>query len=476
MVGRKLNKTAAPKVTAVIVTWNKKEYVIRLLESLKDIEYPGDRLEILVVDNNSSDDTVSAIENLYPSVKLIKNRENLGGAGGFNTGMRYVLRERPESEYMWLLDNDVLVDKRALIEMVKVLEENSMAAVCGSEIIDIENRKEVIELGGMIDYNYGDVRRNLPCRKDLEVPGRVFEVDYLAACSLLARVKAVREAGVWHEHLFIYWDDMEWGARFNALGYKVLASNASKVYHPSWAGRTADNSAIWRNYYRSRNALYFFNNYLNGIRRRILLARIALRYMMFAANACLRAETALSSAFIDGIKDFLKGRYGKKDFHMPPNSLKDYIIARKKRALCLFVNEENRDRDIEKVLGSVSSVRAMAIIPEENKARWKKKINRDDLVVFRRFRKRAIVWKDKLNILLFLAKKPWDILVVNPVAPRMATIWFKDVARMDFSSGATITIEKMSLKNLFYIPFQTVFYLVNVLLFPPAKDKVNKKI
>ena len=152
----------APKVSAVIVTWNKEKDVVRLLDQLSDIDYPDDKYETVVVDNHSSDNTVQVIESRHPSVKLIENERNLGGAGGFNTGMRWVLENRAESKYLWLLDNDVLVDSNALSELVAVMERTPKAAMCGSKVMNIAKPSEIIEAGAFLDYNFGRTRSNKP--------------------------------------------------------------------------------------------------------------------------------------------------------------------------------------------------------------------------------------------------------------------------------------------------------------------------
>ena len=110
---------ANPKVAIVIVTWNKKKYVLDLLNSLGNLNY--DNHDIIVVDNASTDDTCQVIREQYTYVDLIENKENLGGTGGFNTGMRYVLEKRGY-KYTWLLDNDAVVENDTLIELVRVME------------------------------------------------------------------------------------------------------------------------------------------------------------------------------------------------------------------------------------------------------------------------------------------------------------------------------------------------------------------
>ena len=104
-----------PKVAIVTVNWNKRDYVLNLLNSLKHINY--DNYNIIVVDNASTDDSVTAIKEHFPNVNLIVNSENLGGTGGFNTGIKYVLEATDKYKYIWLLDNDAVVEKDTLIEL-----------------------------------------------------------------------------------------------------------------------------------------------------------------------------------------------------------------------------------------------------------------------------------------------------------------------------------------------------------------------
>lgn len=464
----------APMVEVIIVTWNKKEDVTRLLKQLRDIDYPENRFEITVVDNNSTDGTVDAIDALYPSVNLMRNRENLGGAGGFNAGMRWVLKNRPSCEYMWLLDNDVLVDKNALKELVAVMNSDPEAAVCGSRIMDIADYSEVLEVGAFIDYSLGDIRRNIPDRTQLEDPHAIFQVDYVAGCSLLARSEYVRLLGVWHGHLFVYWDDIEWGARFNAFGYKVLASNASIVYHPSWAGRTVDSSAVWRCYYRARNSLWFFNNHTTGLRRRLLLALMIVRFMKFATGSCLAARSCLSHAFLNGIEDFFLGCYGEKEFRQPAYDFAEYLEGTNDRDVCVFLFDsrtaQHARRYVCELMKKCPGMRVRVVVPKANVRQWEGFCDKDDIVVYTRSRNGAIPWGERLRIVRFLRNRSWDVLLTPPLTPRIGAIWGKDVARVDFARGSTIAIEKLKLRDLCRITIMALYYVLRVFLFLPKKD------
>jgi GT2 family glycosyltransferase len=461
-------------VCAIIVTWNKKNDVMRLLDQLKDIYYPPDKLEILVVDNHSSDGTAEAIASAYPEVILIRNQENLGGTGGFNTGMRWVLENRPECEFLWLLDNDVLVDKKALISLVRVMNKNPRAAICGSKIMDIDVPDRLIEIGAFIDYSTGDIRTNVPDPALLSNPDAVFEVDYVAACSLLARTAYIKDAGLWHEAFFIYWDDMEWGARFKSLGYQVLASNASIVWHPSWAGRTSDGSEIWRCYYRSRNALAFFNHYSGGgMKRRLLLAKMLLRFMRFATGDAIRSYSALSEAYFRGIRDFFAGSYGKKTFRMPSADLEAYFREKENRNVCVFVHSSEVSDRIKKFVSDLaarySDIKVTAVLPENIKDQWTDICHKNDIITYRRIGRGIIPLKDRYRMMKFLKSRSWNLLLCAFTPPKLATVWGRDIARINFDTGRLLAIEKINFRQLCWIPFLAGYYLLRTLLCPSKK-------
>jgi GT2 family glycosyltransferase len=453
-----------PNVDVVIVTWNKKDDVVSLLRQLENFDYPDDKLNITVVDNHSSDGTATTIKKDFPSINLIINEDNLGGAGGFNAGMRWVLANKPDTQYLWLLDNDVQLDKKALIELVTVMENNPDAAICGSKIVNIDDHDDVIEVGAFIDYKKGGVKSNKPednkkiCQKD------IFEVDYVAACSLLARVSSVKKLDVWHEDFFIYWDDMEWGARFKKSGYRVLASNKSIVYHPSWIARTIDNSAIWRNYYRTRNSLWFFNHYTSGFQRFILLARIIVRSMRWALYALLEANPTLSNAYMMGISDFFHGKYGKKTIALPGYDLDEYMQNFSNISICIFIPDEKISKTAEKYFYTVKKykqgVKVIAVVPEKEKYKWVDIAGQDNIITFRQKKSRFGSLLEKVKIISFLKKRKWDLLFSPPVPPKLGTIWGKDVVRIDYENNIAIMIDRIDIRLLCKVPVCFIRYIL----------------
>jgi len=301
-----------PKVGVVVVNWNKSADVIRLLDSLADLDY--DNHEVFVVDNASTDDSVERIKAHPLGVNLLVNEENQGGTGGFNSGIRFALQTTP-CKYVWLLDNDATVTPGALKAMVEVMEEDFGIGLAGSRILNAQDPDFVVETGALFDWTVGTVRpvdRNLP--KQQASSARFVSVDYVAVCSALARVSALVDVGLMDERYFLFWDDMDWGAAFRQHGYRVVAVPASEILHAPF---TEYRSALVDNYYGVRNQLLTFSRFRCFAGSTGGLFNICRRMMKEGLLMLLTGKQGGPLMF-QGIVDFLLGRWGKCPWGMKP--------------------------------------------------------------------------------------------------------------------------------------------------------------
>ncbi len=317
--------TAHPKILIIIVTWNKKEYVINLLNSLNNINYARESLDIVVVDNASTDGTVSALEQHFPTVNLIKNSENIGGTGGFNTGLTWAF-EQPETQYdyLWLLDNDVVVHKNALRELVTVLDENADAAVAGSTMLQLDYPWQINEMGAFVNLELGSLVLNrhfepIPSWRNKKIAELLqtdedltellihcrptLDVDYVAAASLLIRAPIAKQAGLWLD-FFIHFDDVEWCLRIARMGHRILASAKSMIWHLSAAAKVPS----WVLYYDNRNILYLLAEHNNPQAVKRVTRWIAKKALYYA----LLGKQDLAQLHLDAIEDFQHQITGKK--------------------------------------------------------------------------------------------------------------------------------------------------------------------
>lgn len=328
------------------MTWNKKEFVLALLDSLARHPYPN--WEVLVVDNCSSDRTEEAVRERHPWVTYLTTPVNLGGSGGFNAGLCAMLK-RGGYDYLWLLDNDVVVEPGALEVLVETLESRPDAAIAGSHMIQLDRPGITNEIGGDVDL--ATARLLLCWHNSLSWRHRdeIFEVDYVAAASLLVRFRVLEEVGIWDD-LFIHYDDVDWCLRIRDAGYVVLACASSRIRHLSANVKCV----TWIIYYDIRNILYLQSKHARfGIGHYLYFSLLLLLYSM-------RDELCGKSYYAQLIEmallDFFSGRMGKRqDLPVlatePVRDVLARIVAEQPRAILVLeptrrvvYSEEDLDR------------------------------------------------------------------------------------------------------------------------------------
>ncbi len=338
-----MNKTPVIKILIIAVTWNKKKYILELLEAINHLDYPSEYvIDTVVIDNASSDGTVEAIRKQHPDITLLCNQENLGGTGGFNTGLQYAF-EQPDGQYdyLWLLDNDVLVHRSALKALVEILENNRDIAVAGSTMMQLDFPWRINEMGAFINTDNGSLMlnrhleeipywrgrspQNLIQDKDLDLSQTLtycqpyMDVEYVAAASLLIRADIAKQAGLWQD-FFIHFDDVDWCLRIGRMGYRVVVSAQSLIWHLSAAGKVP----TWILYYDNRNVLAMLK--AMGMHSQVL--HKVLRYTLKkAVYYALLGKTDLSRLHNDAADDFLHNRFGKKDIKLDAAPQHNQMIA-----------------------------------------------------------------------------------------------------------------------------------------------------
>lgn len=298
------------RVTVVMVTYNKYEYIKELIKSFKHLNYDRDLLDIVVVDNNSADGTEEKLKaDFGDEITLIQTGANLGGAGGFNTGMKHAI-ENLDNDYIWLLDNDVVVHPESLNNLMKTIkqDEDRIAAV-GSMILQLDNPEYVSEIGAFMDWNKGRVamqHAGVKYNELLEEQGelKARKVDYCAAASLLKTRKSIEKVGYW-EDLFIHFDDVDWCCRAMDKGMEIYCDPESIVFHESMNKK----QATWIKYYNVRNLLYLYANH-KPLMLPFALAKFSVWAFYFVFHGFMKNSAMAAQA----IFDFAFGKKAHQDF------------------------------------------------------------------------------------------------------------------------------------------------------------------
>lgn len=341
-MGRKGKKAIA----AVICNYNKSQYVTECIQSVLESAFTD--FDVIVVDNASTDDSVKRIKEKYEDeVTLLVNAENLGGSGGFNTGIRYALEH--DYSYVWCLDNDVLVDEKAIGELYSFLEKHAEAGMAGSKVYHMEAPDYVQQFGIDIDWeDFCCEAKYCNFLEDGTMPEVVYS-DAVAACSVLVRTSLIREIGMLPEDNFLYWDDTEWGYQCNLAGYKVASVGASKVLHCMGAKKEGGNT--FPTYYAWRNWLQFFIRYteeekLERMCESFLEGIFEIVYDGYYKGEINRARTVMF-AYDDAIHG-VKGRaMENRIFEVDKNSSKLSDLL--KGLSCVKIKKQEEDLEAEEL-------------------------------------------------------------------------------------------------------------------------------
>lgn len=241
-----------PSVAVVILNWNGKAYLKQFLPGILLSEY--DNLQIVVGDNASTDDSVSFLQENFPTVKIIQNDQNYGFAGGYNKVL-----ERVEADYFILLNSDVEVTPNWIKPVVDLMESDAQIAAAQPKI-KWQLNKQQFEYAGAAG-GYLDIYAFPFCRGRLF---NVYELDngqyndktelfWASGAAFFIKSKCWREAGGLDADLFAHMEEIDLCWRLKNLNYKIMYCPDAEVYHVG--GGTLQTENPFKTYLNFRNNL-----------------------------------------------------------------------------------------------------------------------------------------------------------------------------------------------------------------------------
>ncbi|MCL4487660.1 MAG: glycosyltransferase [Chloroflexi bacterium] len=257
-----------PIVTVLVLNYNGVEHLKGCFSSLTAVDYPADRLELMLVDNASTDDSVEYMRTHYPQVRIVYSRENVGFGSGNNLGVR-----EASGKYVVLLNNDMWVDPRIVRGLLEAIQSETDAVCAGAKILNW-NGTEFDYAGSAADFAAHAYQ--VAWRKPYS-PDRFTQVhSTLFACggAMMVDRQVFLEVGGFDDDFFIYYEDLDFGWRLWVLGYRVVFAPEAVAYHRHHG--TMDSYSDHRKWVLyKRNALYsMFKNYEDGNLERVLSATL----------------------------------------------------------------------------------------------------------------------------------------------------------------------------------------------------------
>ncbi len=257
-----------PKIFVIILNYNGGKDLLKTIESVVESDYLN--LEIILVDNNSSDDSLNlakqwvathcSSENKFPKVHFIKNKKNLGFGAGNNIGIKYAFENG--ADFVFLLNNDALVQENTISNLVDSIKNEKNIGLVSPIIYSDLDYKKVWFSGGKI--NWWKMRAEhvqylteqgvmTPCSND----NNVIQSDFITGCAMLISRDIFEKVGLFDENIFLYYEDTDLSLRVKKADLRNLVVASSKVFH---AEKSEENQSK-KIYWLVLSGVYFFKKH-----------------------------------------------------------------------------------------------------------------------------------------------------------------------------------------------------------------------
>jgi GT2 family glycosyltransferase len=210
------------RCSIIIVNYNGRDYIDDCLCSLLPTLPEG--CEIILVDNNSDDNSGEFIKRNFPNVQLVRNSENGGFGQGNNLGVAHA-----RGEYLVFLNPDTCVNDGWLENMLKVLESSSEIGMVTPKIL-LMNEPDMINTCGN-DMHYTGLTLCRGARANVDQYDKQTEVSAVSGAAFIMRKSVFYEVGGFDPFMFMYMDDADLSLRVRQAGYKCIYTPNSQIYH-----------------------------------------------------------------------------------------------------------------------------------------------------------------------------------------------------------------------------------------------------
>ncbi len=219
--------TKKDKIIIIIPCYNAEKYWAELMPLLSQEKYPDFDLEILVVDNNSEDSSVSYLKDYYPNIKIIENIKNVGYVGANNIGYEYARRK--QADYIFLLNQDTVIKAGFLQPLYNFAKDNKFGSLQPKiklwpktdKINTIGNAIHFLGFGYGIDSNKTDDNRQ-----------GINKINYASGAGVFLSMNVLNKKGyLFDESMFMYLEDLDLGWSLSLMGYDNYLIPDSIIFH-----------------------------------------------------------------------------------------------------------------------------------------------------------------------------------------------------------------------------------------------------
>lgn len=248
-------------------------------------------IEIIVVDNGSTDNPVPRWKDQYPNVLFIRSDNNLGFAGGNNLGIA-----QAKGNYLFLVNNDTEFTPGLTETLAKALDENENIGITSPKIKYFD-QPDMLQYMGYTPMNYITARNS--CIGQFEIDEGQYdnltgETGYAHGAAMMIRKQCIEKAGLMAENFFLYYEELDWCDHIKKAGYQVWLITNALIYHKESVS-VGKNSAL-KEFFMNRNRILF-------IRRN---APAAIRILFYIYYTVIVVPRNIFNYIRSGHSDYIK--------------------------------------------------------------------------------------------------------------------------------------------------------------------------
>jgi GT2 family glycosyltransferase len=229
-----------PSIAIVILNWNGRKWLEQFIDSVLSSSYHNK--SVIVIDNDSTDDSIAFLGGQYPEVKIITLEKNYGFAGGYNKGLKQV-----QADYYVLLNSDVKVEPGWIEPIIELMEKDQAIGACQPKVLKF-GMTDLFEYagaaGGWIDslgYPFARGRVFEFCEKDLGQYDDAGPIFWASGAALFVRASLYHSIEGLDEYFFAHQEEIDFCWRLQLAGYSIFVCPQSVVYHVGGGTLAKDN-------------------------------------------------------------------------------------------------------------------------------------------------------------------------------------------------------------------------------------------
>ncbi len=240
-----IRNTKFPAISIIFSNYNGGKEPLECLASIKKLNYPKNKIETIVIDNGSKDKSPEKIADKFPEVNLIKLKKDIGLPASLNLGIK-----KSAGKYIFIANDDIVLEKNSIRLMVKYLEANKNVAVLGGKVFFKDEPKKLSDSACDFNFYTGGIKKGLA--KDEQI-------KWLQSCSIMIPKRIFQKVGLFDSGFYpLYFDDFDFCLRVINFGFKIVYLPNVTFWHG--VGKTTQkfpSKKVYYWWYKNKIRFYF---------------------------------------------------------------------------------------------------------------------------------------------------------------------------------------------------------------------------